>query len=340
MARMSSYQALAEKSIRGDALTREESRAVLRSPDTDVIDLLAAAYKVRRTFCGNKVHIHVLMNAKSGLCPEDCGYCSQSKVSTAAIAKYPMVTQEKLIEGAKRAKTAMAKRFCIVTAGRGPTPREIDFLTGAVRRIVDEVGIKVCVSAGLMDEAKARALREAGVDQLNHNLNTSERHYSAITTTHTYQDRMKTLKAARAAGLNLCTGGIVGRGETDDDIIDMLMELRDLNVQSIPIYFLIPIKGTPLQDKNYLTPHQCLRILCLARLLNPKQEIRVSGGREVHLRSLQPLALYPANSVFTEGYLTTPGQHWKETLQMIKDMGFEIESGDSSPLPQAAPTLA
>lgn len=337
---MISYQALADKSIRGECLTRDECRAVLRSPDSDIMDLLAAAYRVRRTFCGNKVHIHVLMNAKSGLCPEDCGYCSQSKISKAAIEKYPMVTREKLVEGAKRAKNAMAKRFCIVTAGRGPTSREIDFLTGAVRQIVDEVGIKVCVSAGLMDEAKARALREAGVDQLNHNLNTSERFYSSITTTHTYQDRMQTLKAARAAGMNLCTGGIVGMGETDDDIIDMLLELRDLNVQSIPINFLIPIKGTPLQDEGRLTPHQCLRILCLARFLNPRQEIRVSGGREVHLRSLQPLSLYPANSVFTEGYLTTPGQHWNETLQMIKDMGFAIEHGDETPAHEPAAARA
>ncbi|MBI3742774.1 MAG: biotin synthase BioB [Chloroflexi bacterium] len=322
-----SYQALAEKSIAGGTLTRDESRAVLECPDGEVPDLLAAAYRVRRTFCGDKVHIHVLMNAKSGLCPEDCGYCSQSKLSTAAIAKYPTVSEERLLEGARKAKTAMAKRFCIVTSGRGPTDREVAYLAGAVRRIVDEVGIKVCVSCGLLTEEKARTLREAGVDQLNHNLNTSERYHPSITTTHTYQDRMTTLRAARKAGLNLCTGGIFGMGETADDIIDVFLALRDLDVQSIPVNFLHPIKGTPLQDMNYLTPYQCLRILCLARFLNPKQEIRVSGGRELHLRALQPLALYPANSVFTEGYLTTPGQGWKETAQMIRDMGFEIETG-------------
>ena len=319
------FTSLAGKAIKEDRLTAEECRAVLYAPDEDILALLSAAYSVRKTFCGNKVHIHVLMNAKSGLCPEDCNYCSQSRISTADISKYGLVSRDRLLEAAGAAKEAKAKRFCIVTSGRGPTWGEIEYLSEAVRTIRDEVGIKVCCSVGLLDEPKAKALKDAGVDQLNHNLNTSEEFYSEICTSHTYQDRLDTLRAARSAGLNLCTGAIFGMGESDDDVIDTLMALRDLAPQSIPINFLIPIEGTPLEDVHRLTPYQCLRILCLARFLNPSQEIRISGGREFHLRSLQAMALYPANSLFVEGYLTTPGQSTKDAWRLIEDMGFEIQ---------------
>ena len=319
------YSAIANKSIDGDTLTRDECQAILDSPDEDMLEVLAAAFKVRRTFCGNKVHIHVLMNAKSGFCPEDCGYCSQSVVSTADISKYQMVDEERLIAGAKEAKEAKAKRFCIVVSGQGPSPKEIEYLSAAVRKVRDAVDIRICCSVGLLDDEGARALKEAGVDQLNHNLNSSERFYPEICSTHTYQDRVATLRAAKRQGLNLCTGAIFGMGETDDDVIDVLLALRELDPQSVPINFLIPIDGTPLEGVWNLTPYQCLRILCLTRFLHPRQEVRVAGGREPHLRSLQPLCLYPANSIFVDGYLTTPGQKTKDAWQMIEDLGFEIE---------------
>jgi biotin synthase len=320
-----SFQAFAVRSIEGEALTRAECRAVLDCPDEQILGLLDAAYRVRRRFCGKRVHLHLLINAKSGLCPEDCHYCSQSKVSTAEIAKYPLVSRERLLEGARRAKEARSRRYCMVISGRGPTDREVDYLAGAVREIKEEVDIGICVSVGLLTEEKARRLRAAGVEQLNHNLNTSERFYPEICTTHTYADRMATLQAARRAGLQLCTGAIFGQGEQREDIIDVALALRALDPQSIPVNLLLPIEGTPLAGLNYLTPHDCLRILCLMRFLNPRQEIRVSAGREAHLRSLQPLALYPANSVFVSGYLTTPGQAYRETWKMIEDLGFEIE---------------
>jgi biotin synthase len=320
-----SFQAFADRSIAGESLTRAECRAVLDCPEERLLELLDAAYRVRRRFCGKRVHLHLLINAKSGLCPEDCHYCSQSKVSSAAIAKYPLVSRARLLEGARRAKEARSRRYCVVISGRGPTDREVDYLAGAVREIKEEVDIGVCVSVGLLTEEKARRLRTAGVEQLNHNLNTSERFYPEICTTHTYADRMATLQAARRAGLQLCTGAIFGQGERLEDIIDVALALRALEPQSIPVNFLLPIDGTPLAGLNYLTPQDCLRILCLMRFLNPRQEIRVSAGREAHLRSLQPLALYPANSVFVSGYLTTPGQAYEDTWKMIEDLGFEIE---------------
>jgi biotin synthase len=319
------FQALADKAIANEVLSREECLTVLHCPNSQILNLLSATFRVREQFCGKRVHLHMLMNAKSGLCPEDCHYCSQSRISTADIERYPMVSIQKLLEGARAAKEAHCRRYCIVISTRGANNREITFLTKAVRRIKEEVDIAICCSLGLISEEKAQALYEAGVEQFNHNLNTSERYYPQICTTHTYQDRVDTLHAARSAGLKLCTGAIFGQGEHEEDIVDVALALRELEPQSIPVNFLLPIEGTPFADQQYIQPYDCLRILCLMRLLNPKQEIRVSAGREVHLRSLQPLALYAANSVFVSGYLTTPGQDYQETWQMIKDLGFEIE---------------
>ena len=319
------YERIAEKAISKELLSREECLEVLNSPDEDLLTLLNAAYKVRKHYCGNRVHLHMLINAKSGLCPEDCHYCSQSKISDAAIEAYPVMNEEQLLEGAWKAKAARARRYCIVCSGRGPTNQEVDYLSRVVRNIKSQVDIGICVSLGLLTEEKALRLKAAGVEQLNHNLNTSERYYPEICTTHTFQDRVETLKAARRAGLKLCTGAIFGQGESQDDIIDVALALRDIDPQSIPVNFLLPIAGTPFQDIDYLTPRQCLRTLCLMRFLNPSQEIRVSAGREFHMRSLQAMSLYAANSLFVAGYLTTPGQRPEDTVQMIHDLGFEVE---------------
>ncbi|MBI2917843.1 MAG: biotin synthase BioB [Chloroflexi bacterium] len=318
------YRQLAAKSLRGEVLTGHEALTVLRTPDDNLLELLKAAFQVRKTYFGKKVQLYMLQNAKSGLCPEDCGYCSQSSVSKARIDKYPLLDEERLLAAARQAKEVEGVQFCIVDSGSGPTEREIAYLCRVVRRIKKEVGIHVCTSLGLLTEAKASALKEAGVDRYNHNLNTSERFYPEICTTHTYQDRLRTLRYARDAGLELCAGVIFGMGESEQDIIEVGHALRDLNPESLPVNFLQPIPGTPLEKVNYLTPIQCLRVLCLVRFLNPRSELRVAGGRESHLRSLQPLALYPANSIFVSGYLTTPGQTPEEAKRMIEDLGFEV----------------
>ncbi|WP_211326238.1 biotin synthase BioB [Thermosporothrix hazakensis] len=323
---MRDFDILAQKVLQGGQLTREEGRDVLHCPDTQILRLLSATYRVRSHFCGRRVHLHMLINAKSGLCPEDCHYCSQSRVSTAEIERYPMVTMQRILEKAHEAKKARCRRYCIVISTRGATRREINFVAEVVRKIRQEVGIACCCSMGLIDEEKARILSEAGVEQYNHNLNTSENYYPSICTTHTYQDRLNTLHAARNAGLQLCSGAIFGQGESEEDILDIAEALRELQPQSIPVNFLFAIKGTPFEHiKRTLTPYDCLRILCLIRLYNPQQEVRLSAARESYLRTLQPLALYAANSVFVSGYLTEPGQNYRETWQMIEDMGFEIE---------------
>ena len=330
---LSNYSQLAEKALSGEALSREECQAVLDTPDEQIMELLSAAFRVRATYFGKKVSLHLLINAKSGLCPEDCSYCSQSSISTAQIQKYPLLSEDHILQGAREAREAKAIRYCIVSSGRSPGRQELKRLCQVVKHIKEEVDISICTSLGMLTPEAAVALTQAGVNRYNHNLNASQRFYSQICSTHTYQDRLKTLQNARAAGMELCCGAIFGMGETDNDVIDLSLALRELKPDSIPVNFLIPIEGTPVEGQNYLSPLRCLRILCLLRFLNPQLEIRVAGGREYHLRSLQPLALYPANSIFVSGYLTTSGQTPPEAWQMIQDMGFEIEQVPVSETP-------
>jgi biotin synthase len=216
--------------------------------------------------------------------------------------------------------------------------REIDEIAGAVRSIKQEIPIQICCSLGLMNEEQATRLKAAGVDRVNHNLNTSEAFHSSICTTHTFQDRLSTIRNARAAGLEICSGGIVGMGEKDEDLIDLAMALIDVKPDSIPLNTLHPATGTPLESCDQLTPQRCLKVLCLFRFLHPRTELRVAGGREHNLRSLQPLALYPADSIFVNGYLTTPGAPAPEVWGMIEDLGFKIEV-EHQPAAEKGPQL-
>jgi biotin synthase len=322
---MTEFGMLSEKGLRDEALTREESLAVLGTPDERMLDLLQAAFRVRERYFGRKVRLQMLLNAKSGACQEDCHYCSQSAVSTAEIERYGLRHRNDLVDGAHRAAAAKAQRYCIVISGRGPLDREIDEIAEAVQAIKRDIPIQVCCSLGLLGKSQARHLKAAGVDRINHNLNTSQAYHPSICTTHTFQDRLTTIRNARAAGLEICSGGIIGMGERDEDVIDLALALRDIKPDSIPLNMLHPVPGTPLEGCRDLTPQRCLRVLCLFRLLHPRTEIRVAGGREFNLRTLQPLALYAADSLFVDGYLTTPGQPAREVWKMIEDLGFEIE---------------
>lgn len=323
------WHSLADKVLQGETLSREDALAVLGSDDDELLDLLAATYRVRKHHFGKTVHLYYLRNAKSGLCPEDCTYCSQSKDSTAPIEKYVMQNEEKLLEGARQAAASNSRTYCIVASGRGPTDREVDHVAGTVRKIKDELGLHICACLGILSPDQALRLKAAGVDRINHNLNTSRRFHEEICTTHTYEDRLETLRTAREAGLELCAGLIVGMGEEPADVVDVAFELRELGVESIPVNFLNSIDGTPLESENNVTPQDCLRALCLFRLTNPATEIRIAGGREVKLRSMQPLGLYAANSMFVSDYLTTSGQAADLDFQMVRDLGFEIVTGDA-----------
>ena len=326
------YPRLATKAIAGEALSRPECRSVLETPDVRLLELLAGAFEVRRRFFGRKVRLQMLQNAKSGACQEDCGYCSQSSISTADIEHYGLLSKKDMVEGAQRAAASKAVRYCIVISGRGPLEREITSISEAVHEIKATVPVQVCCSLGLLTESDARRLKEAGVDRINHNLNTSERYHPQVVTTHAYHDRLTTIRNARAAGLEICSGGIAGMGESDEDLIDLALALREIGPDSIPMNFLHPVKGTPMEARQELTSLRCLKILCLFRFLHPRTELRVAGGREFNLRSLQALALYPADSLFVGGYLTTPGMPAQEAWRMIEDLGFEVDEV-GAPLP-------
>ncbi len=300
--------------------------AILGGDSTGMLQLLDTAYWLRKKYFSDKVTLHVLNNVQNGLCSEDCRYCAQSSASSASIEAYPMKPDDEVLAEAAAAYHSGAGRYCMVFAGTGPSVERVRHLTGLIREIKRRHKIEVCVSPGVINEAQARALKGAGLDRLNHNLNTSEKYYGRICTSHTYADRLGTLAAAHAAGLDICSGVIIGMGEGQEDVYAMARKLGDLGVSSIPVNFFIPIPGVALKEAKGLTPEYCLRVLCLFRLMNPRSEIRMAAGREIHLRSLQPLGLYPANSLFLQGYLNARGSSDAATLRMIMDMGFSIES--------------
>ncbi len=318
------YERLAERALAGEAPSEQDALWVLGGDDVALLPLLHAAFAPREKHWGRAVQVHVLNNVQNGLCPEDCGYCSQSRDSSAAIRKYPMKSEDEILAEAEAAARAGASRYCMVMSGRGPTVATAHKLAGLVRTVKERHRIEVCLSVGLLEEEHARILAEAGLDRLNHNLNTSASHYGEICSTHDYDDRVATLRAAKKCGIEPCSGLIVGMGETAEDVVEVAFRLRELEVPSIPVNFLIPIGGNPVQSDGSLTPERCLRALALMRLVNPAAEVRIAGGREGHLRALGPLALYPANSLFVEGYLTTRGDDEAETYRMIRDAGFEV----------------
>jgi biotin synthase len=322
------FASLAEKALADRRLDRDECLGVLSGPDDELPDLLSAAFAVRSRHFGRRVKVCVLLNARSGLCPEDCGYCSQAKGADTGIDRYRLMDRDSIIARAEAAASAGAKRFCIVCSGRGPSDRDIDHISGAVAEITRRhPGLEICCSLGLMSRPQAEKLAAAGVDYVNHNLNTGRNHHPKIVSTHTYEDRVETINNVKAAGLATCSGGIVGMGETDEDIADLAAAVREMDIASIPINFLISFDGTPMQGMgSALTWQKGLRVLSLMRLMNPAKEIRMAAGRERKLGGRQSLSLYAANSIFVDGYLTTEGQAAAAAREMIESAGFEVEA--------------
>jgi len=318
---------VASRVLGGEELARAEASAVINCPDERLADLLRVTRKVRQAVFGDRVKICMLRNAQSGICPEDCHYCSQSRISRADIPVYKMQGVRQLVEGARQALANGARRYCMVASMRGPSPAEILHLASACEAIRDRFPrLELCLSIGLLSHEQACTLKAAGAGWINHNLNTSRRFYPRICTTHTWDDRVRTIENVRAAGLSTCSGGIVGMGETDDDILDLAYATRALRIDSVPVNFLHPIKGTPLAGKNELTPERCLRIACLFRLLNPRSEVRAAGGRELNAGTRQGDLFAAVNSIFVNGYLTTPGLAYAETVKLIESAGYRLET--------------
>lgn len=320
------YQELTNISLNDELLPDAICEKLLTASEVELLPLLDAAYRVRKTYFQDEVQLHILNNTQNGYCPEDCHYCAQASSATSEIEAYPLKSDAEILGEAERAYESGAYRYCLVMSGRGPSPKRVAHLAEVISSVKARYPIEVCLSAGLIDAESAKILKAAGLDRLNHNLNTSEGHYPKICSTHTYQDRMDTLQAAQQAGLACCSGVIVGMGEETADLIQVAKALRRLEVASLPVNFFLPIPGTQLVETPKLTPEYCLRVLCLYRFLNPRAEIRIAAGREHHLRSMEVMALYPANSMFIDGYLNATGTGASDTLQMIKDAGFTVKT--------------
>lgn len=328
------FDQLAEAVLAGDPATPADALAVLRAGDDELLGLVAAAARLRRAYFGNTVKVNYLVNLKSGLCPEDCHYCSQRLGSKADILKYTWLKDDEAVAQATAGLRGGATRICMVSSGRGPTDRDVERVASMVGALKEEhPQVEVCACLGLLKDGQAERLREAGVDAYNHNINTAESHHDAIVTSHTYADRVDTVTKAKSAGLSPCSGLIAGLGETDEQLVEALFALKELDSDSIPVNFLMPFDGTPLEGTWELSPARCIRILVMARFVCPDREIRIAGGREMHLRSLQGLALHVANSIFLGDYLTSEGQAAEADLELIRDHGFVVLGAE-----EAAPT--
>lgn len=310
-------------------LSREEAIEILNAPDENLDELIARAEKLRRKYKGNHVSIHILTNARSGNCSQDCAYCAQSCRSKADIDKYKWVADEKLYADNDFVNEHHLSRHCIGLSGMKFTDSEIEELAEKIRKMKEQ-GTHLCCSIGFLTEKQALMLKEAGLDRINHNLNSSRAYYHNICSTHTFEQRVANIKMLQGLGFEICSGGIIGMGESKEDVVDMLLELREIRPEALPINFLLPIPGTPLEhaDISALTTAYCMKVLCLARLLVPQSDIRCAAGREIYFKGEEKNLLRVVDSIFASGYLTAGGQGIKDTIQAIEDAGFtyEIES--------------
>ena len=310
-------------------LSREDAIAILNTPDNKLDELIARAERLRRKYKGNRVSIYILTNARSGNCSQDCAYCAQSCRSKADIDKYKWVDEQKLYQDNDFVNEHHLSRHCIGLSGMKFTDAEIEELARRIRKMKEQ-GTHLCCSIGFLTEKQAKMLKDAGLDRINHNLNSSRSYYHNICTTHTFEQRVANIHMLQGLGFEICSGGIIGMGESKEDVVDMLLELREIQPEALPINFLLPIKGTPLGDADIsgLTTEYCMKVLCLARLLVPKSDIRCAAGREVYFKGEEKKLLSVVDSIFASGYLTAGGQGIQDTVKTITDAGFtyEIES--------------
>lgn len=315
------------RGLRGESITRQQALDLLGADDSQTLAIVAAAGRVRRRFFGTGVRLNYLVSLKSGMCPEDCSYCSQALGSSASIARYTWVDEDEVHRAVEAGVAHGASTVCLVASGRSPSDQEVAKVACIVARIHREhPALHICTCLGFLDDDKATRLHEAGSDRYNHNLNTAESHYDDICSTHSYADRVATLETVKRAGISPCTGLIAGMGETDEQLVEVVFALRELDSQSVPVNFLLPFEGTPLASHRELSPLRCLRILSMVRMVHPDREVRSSAGREYHIRSLQSLVLEVCNSIFLGDYLTSEGQTGNDDRAMIADMGFHIEA--------------
>ncbi|MBB6217218.1 biotin synthase [Anaerosolibacter carboniphilus] len=318
---------MTEKILNGGKIAFDEAMKIMSITESDVESLEAlyeGANEIRKKFAGNKVDLCTIMNAKSGKCSEDCKYCAQSAHYHTGIGEYDLVDYDQVIERAKEMEREGAHRFSLVTSGRGVDGEEFEKLVEMYGRLSKETSLKICASHGIISHEQALRLKGAGVSMYHHNVETSSDYYEEICTTHTYQDRLDTIRNIQEAGMELCCGGIIGMGESVEDRVKMAFEIGELGVKSIPVNILNPIKGTPLGDLELLSPVEALKTMALYRFVIPDCYIRYAGGRMI-LGELQKIGFRAGvNAALVGNYLTTIGSKIEDDIQLIRCEGFDI----------------
>lgn len=316
-------QRLARKISAGEPLTMEAARSLIRLPDEDALLLCPGADMLREARFGKSIHLCVICNGKSGRCSEDCSFCSQSAHAETGITAYPLLPVDELATRGKRLETTPVNRYSIVTSGRGLSKREIRTAAAAVSRI-DRTKISACASLGIIDRDDLLTLKKAGLSRYHHNLESAASLFPQICTTHSFNERVRTIKRARRAGLSVCSGGIFGIGESEDQIVELAFTLKELNVDAVPVNFLVPVPGTTAGLMNHLNPMKCLKIIAFLRHLLPDKEIIICGGRENNLKDLHPFVFYAgASGIMTGDYLTTSGRRLEDDLALLETLGLK-----------------
>lgn len=322
---MSLITELKEKIYEGEQINREDAIRLLDEP---LEELIQAADEIRSKLCGNTFDMCTIINGKCGKCSEDCKYCAQSAhYHTACEESYPLLSTKELLEQARYNEERGVLRYSIVTSGKQLSDREIDEVCESIREIRKQTNIKICVSFGLLNEEQFRKIKEAGASRVHCNLEASERYFPQVCTTHTFQEKVETLKAAKRAGLSVCSGGIMGLGETREDRIDMALVIRELGVKSIPVNLLNPIPGTPYENNRILTNDELCRIVAIYRFLIPDGFIRLAGGRGIVGDKGEKCFKSGANAAISGDMLTTAGITVETDMKLLKDLNFQVKLG-------------
>lgn len=311
------------------SISKNDALEILDLQGDALNKLIEEAYRLRTKYKGNRVNIQLLTNVRSGNCTQNCAYCAQSRDSEAPIEKYRYVEDKKLYGDNDMVDEFHLSRHCIGLSGIRFADSDIESLAERIRKMKKN-GTQICCSIGFLTEHQAQILKDAGLNRINHNLNSSRRFYPSICTTHTYQERIDNLRMLKRIGFEICSGGIIGMGESKEDVVDMLFELKEINPESVPINFLLPVKGTRLAERDIstLTPEYCIKVLCLARLMLPKSDIRCAAGREVYFKGYEKTLFKIVDSIFASGYLTEGGESLEKTFRTIEEAGFtwQVES--------------
>lgn len=313
-----------DRVLAGGSITTDEAERLLATED--VMMLADCANTITRKFNGDVVDVEALINAKSGKCPEDCSFCAQSTFYETGINKYPLLPKEEIVEQAEMAKAGGATNFCLVCAYRSPPEKDFEQICETITAIKEQVGTEVNVSLGFMTLERAKRLKQLGVKRYNHNLEAAESYFSKICSTHDFADRVNTARIVKEAGLELCCGGIIGMGETPRQRVELGFSIAALNPEEVPMNILIGRKGTPLEAMGTIEPMDAIKTIAVWRFIMPKTILKIAGGREVHLKEKDRLALKAgANGIITGGYLTTGGNQPNKDIAMIKEIGLKAK---------------